>query len=117
MTLSTLIGKPAWMNDPHVKCSGLGELFYPTQLSVEVAKAKAVCNGQDGGPVCPFHDLCLKYAIENHETFGVWGGTSERDRRKIQSARRRLKNKHIFTLEDVRFPDVVIIRKQCVRAS
>jgi WhiB family redox-sensing transcriptional regulator len=33
---------------------------------------------------------CLAYALENNEQFGIWGGTSERDRRVL--ARRRAAN-------------------------
>ena len=50
------------------------------------------------------------HAIDNHEPYGVWGGTSERDRRKIQRARNKFKNPHIYTLEDVRFPNTVLVK-------
>jgi len=32
---------------------------------------------------CPVSQLCLEYALANNERFGVWGGKSERQRRKI----------------------------------
>jgi WhiB family redox-sensing transcriptional regulator len=32
---------------------------------------------------------CLEYALEHHVDHGVWGGKSERERRRIQRARRR----------------------------
>lgn len=95
--------------------------MYPNQPSSEVARAKALCNGytytDDDGkekvePACPMRKMCLMHAIDNREPYGVWGGTSERDRRKIQRARNRFKNLHIYSLEDVRFPHIVLVRQR-----
>lgn len=105
---------PAWMDDPGVKCKGLTTFFYPNRPSSEVAQAKGVCNGLDGQLPCPFRDECLRYAIDNHEGYGVWGGTSERDRRKIQRARNRYKSFRIYNLEDVRFPEAVTVEMRSV---
>lgn len=105
---------PAWMDEPGVKCKGLTTFFYPNKPSSEVAQAKAVCNGLDGHPPCPFRHSCLRHAIINHESYGVWGGTSERDRRKIQRARNRFKNNAIFNMEDVRFPQAMVVKRQRV---
>lgn len=55
-------------------------LFFPSD-GVGVEKAKAVCEG------CPVATQCLEYAIENRIDHGVWGGTSERQRRRIIRAR------------------------------
>lgn len=102
------------MDDDRVKCKGVTEFFYPNHPSSEVALAKAVCNGSLKGGVCAFRDTCLKFAIDHHESYGVWGGTSERDRRKIQRARNKYGNAKIYNLEDVRFPAVVIVKSQPV---
>jgi hypothetical protein len=102
----------AWMDDQRVKCKGLTDFFYPNKPSSEVTQAKAVCNGLDGNPPCPMRHICLQHAIDFHEAYGVWGGTSERDRRKIQRARNRYKNRRIYNLEDVRFPTTVVIRRR-----
>jgi WhiB family redox-sensing transcriptional regulator len=32
---------------------------------------------------------CLEYAMENHMDHGVWGGTAERERRRLHRQRRR----------------------------
>jgi hypothetical protein len=105
---------PEWMNDQRIKCKGLVAFFYPNKPNSEVAKAKAVCNGLDGSPPCVFRETCLKHAIDNHEAYGVWGGTSERDRRKIQRARNKYKNPRIYNLEGVKFPRVQAIKQRDV---
>jgi len=38
---------------------------------------------------CPVADACREYALANNITHGVWGGTSERQRRRILRDRRR----------------------------
>lgn len=42
------------------------------------APAKKVCMA------CPVRTECLEYALENNENHGVWGGLSERQRRKLK---------------------------------
>ena len=39
---------------------------------------------------CPVKAPCLEYAMANHIDHGVWGGTSERERRRIARQRRHL---------------------------
>lgn len=42
---------------------------------------------------CPVMERCLDWALESGQDYGVWGGTNEEDRRRIQrrAARLRLK--------------------------
>lgn len=57
--------------------------FFPAgDDAAEVERAKAVCSG------CPVREECLAYAIETHQTHGIWGGRTPRERRRI---RRRLR--------------------------
>lgn len=105
---------PEWMDDQRVKCKGLTSFFFPNRPSSEVAKAKAVCNGLDGNRACPMRETCIRHAIDNHEPYGVWGGTSERDRRRIHQARKRLKNVNIYSLEDVKFPNVTMVKRRYI---
>ena len=113
VVLDDYVRKTSWMDDPRVKCRGTSPaLFYPNQPSSEVARAKAVCNGEDGSPPCPMKSVCIRHAIDENEMYGVWGGTSERDRRKIQRARRRTKNLNIYSLEDVRFPGLITVGRR-----
>lgn len=68
------------------------DLFFPIGTSgpavVQAEEAKAVCRRR-----CPVMETCLEWALENEEQVGVWGGTDEQDRRRIQrrAARLRLK--------------------------
>ena len=60
------------------------DLFFPvgtTGAAVDqIAAAKAVCD------VCSAKESCLQFAIENNQDSGVWGGTSEDERRKLRRA-------------------------------
>jgi len=57
------------------------EIFFPSDgVGVEVARRYCA--------ECPVKGPCLEYALENHIEHGVWGGASERERRRIARARR-----------------------------
>ena len=65
-------------------CRGVDpELFFPVGSSGpalhQIAQAKAVCAG------CLVRDDCLSYAVTTGQSAGIWGGTSEEERRKIRS--------------------------------
>lgn len=63
------------------------ELFFPagrTGPAMQLAEAaKAVCAR------CPVADACLRYALETNQEYGVWGGTSEDERREMRASVRR----------------------------
>jgi len=40
-----------------------------------------VCKG------CEVREQCLDYALANGEKFGIWGGLSERERRRLRRQR------------------------------
>lgn len=64
-------------------CLGVSaELFFP-ERGASTTEAKAVCKG------CVVREACLEFAIRHGEKFGVWGGLSERERRRIRRARAR----------------------------
>ena len=56
------------------------DLFFPNR-GASTRKAKQICSE------CPVQKHCLEYAIVNAEKFGIWGGLSERERRKIRKDR------------------------------
>ena len=53
------------------------EAFFP-EKGGSTREAKKVCQG------CEVKSECLDYALENDERFGIWGGLSERERRKLK---------------------------------
>jgi WhiB family redox-sensing transcriptional regulator len=57
------------------------EAFFP-EKGGSTREAKRVCSG------CAVRDECLEYALANDERFGIWGGLSERERRRVRLARR-----------------------------
>ncbi len=56
------------------------EIFFPERGGSSKA-ARAVC------AQCSVRAQCLEYALNNKEQFGIWGGTSERERRRIRKER------------------------------
>jgi WhiB family redox-sensing transcriptional regulator len=64
------------------------DLFFPVGTTghalVQIERAKAVCNE------CPAKVDCLEFALTTNQDSGIWGGTSEEERRAI---RRRLANR------------------------
>src|SRR5699024_397846 len=53
------------------------EAFFP-EKGGSTREAKKVCVS------CEVRAECLEYALENDERFGIWGGLSERERRKLK---------------------------------
>ena len=62
-------------------CLGVDpDLFFP-ERGASTREAKSVCAG------CEVKDDCLEYALVNGEKFGIWGGLSERERRRLRRQR------------------------------
>jgi WhiB family redox-sensing transcriptional regulator len=57
------------------------EAFFP-EKGGSTREAKRVCAG------CPVRLQCLEMALQNDERFGIWGGLSERERRRVRLQRR-----------------------------
>lgn len=76
MDLRALMERPTWMADAN--CRGLDpELFFPSR-SEATGPAKAVCRA------CDVQAECLAYGMNNGERHGIWGGLSERERRRLR---------------------------------
>jgi WhiB family redox-sensing transcriptional regulator len=53
------------------------ESFFP-EKGGSTREAKKICSS------CEVRGECLEYALSNDERFGIWGGLSERERRKLR---------------------------------
>lgn len=56
------------------------DLFFP-ERGASTRTAKGICRE------CSVRTECLEFAIVSSEKFGIWGGLSERERRKIRRER------------------------------
>lgn len=67
-------------------CRDFPEVDFFTDVGSAIANAKAICLR------CPVWNQCLEFAVR-HDEVGVWGGTTRRERRRLESARR-LEQRH-----------------------
>jgi WhiB family transcriptional regulator, redox-sensing transcriptional regulator len=69
----------AWQDS--ASCTGAdADLFFP-ERGASTRRAKQIC------AECTVRVECLEYAICTGEKFGIWGGLSERERRRIRKER------------------------------
>lgn len=71
--------KGAWTQN--AACQGVDtEIFYPATPDEE-AEALSIC------ATCPVRAQCLDYAIRNREIYGIWGGATPEQRRRMRRER------------------------------
>lgn len=77
------IDRPDWAHRAACAAPGVDRrIFFPGQ-GEDARPAKAICAR------CPVAVECLTFALDNGERFGIWGGTSQRERRLIRRDRAR----------------------------
>jgi WhiB family redox-sensing transcriptional regulator len=70
-----------WRN--RAACRGIDpDIFFPV-TEEDAEPAKAICDA------CPVREACLEFALAAREREGVWGGCTERERRRIVRQRRK----------------------------
>jgi WhiB family redox-sensing transcriptional regulator len=69
----------AWMDEG--LCNGMDPALFFPERGASTREAKDTCRA------CPVRMECLEYALERGEKFGIWGGLSERERRRIRKQR------------------------------
>jgi WhiB family transcriptional regulator, redox-sensing transcriptional regulator len=72
----------------HAACRGEDpELFFPVgstgPMLEQIAKAKEVC------AECPVREVCLDFALNTGQGYGIWGGLTEDERRSLRRRRQR----------------------------
>ncbi len=73
------MGELSWQD--YANCRGAdADLFFP-ERGASTRKAKAICGE------CQVKAQCLDFAIDVGEKFGIWGGMSERERRRVRRDR------------------------------
>jgi WhiB family redox-sensing transcriptional regulator len=72
-------GERRWQEEAN--CLGVDpDLFFP-ERGASTREAKSVCHA------CLVRGECLEYALAHGEKFGIWGGLSERERRRVRRQR------------------------------
>lgn len=71
-----------WRADALCATEAKTRLFFPVGVTgaaeVQIQEAKAVCAR------CPVREACLEFAISTNQEYGIWGGTSEEERRVLR---------------------------------
>lgn len=75
-------------------CRGADECVFFPERGASTKEAKGMC------AICPIKADCLEYALVAKEKFGIWGGTSERERRRLRRKRREQKALEMLMLEE-----------------
>lgn len=74
-----------WQERANCRTADL-EVFYSTEEE-DIRSALAYCR------TCAVREACRDHAMTYREAFGVWGGTTERERRRVFRAERRNRRK------------------------
>ena len=78
MSLDDLLGAAEQEWQEQALCAQTDpEAFFP-EKGGSTREAKRICQA------CAVRDECLEYALLNDERFGIWGGLSERERRRLK---------------------------------
>jgi hypothetical protein len=70
-------GRERCITTSHGKSGPAAESFFP-EKGGSSREAKRICAD------CPVRIECLNYALRRDERYGVWGGMSERERRRLK---------------------------------
>jgi WhiB family redox-sensing transcriptional regulator len=77
LTLEDFLQRPAWHQE--AACAGQTDLFFVK--GTPPTRTRQICGG------CPVREECLAYALADPELVGLWGGTTERERRELRRQR------------------------------
>jgi WhiB family redox-sensing transcriptional regulator len=71
---------PAWMDDG--LCAQTDPALFFPESGESPRLARSIC------AECPVRDLCLAWALDHDERFGIFGGTTPAERKKIRKEQR-----------------------------
>lgn len=78
----TSIGDRSWV--ANAACRDVPTALFFPERGENAPEAKGICRS------CPVRCECREYALANGEKFGIWGGMSERERRRVRRLRPRV---------------------------
>lgn len=79
-SLADLLPRTEWQDQAACQDADI-DLFFSLNDS-DQEQALALCDR------CPVRDACLQHALAHRETFGIWGGTREAERRRMLRGQR-----------------------------
>lgn len=77
-TLQTFANTEHWTGEASCAEVGHGGDFWFVEKGGSVKDAKTICRD------CPVRSECLQYALKNRESFGIWGGLTQGERRRLE---------------------------------
>jgi WhiB family transcriptional regulator, redox-sensing transcriptional regulator len=80
-TLSELVPTDGWQRDAACRDADPEQFFSNDDRDREAALAMCAA--------CPVRTECLEHALATRESYGIWGGTDEHDRKRLLRRRRR----------------------------
>ena len=78
MTLDELFGAVEQEWQDQALCAQTDPAAFFPEKGGSTREAKRICKA------CAVRDECLEYALEHDERFGIWGGLSDRERRRLK---------------------------------
>jgi len=79
LTLEDFLGRPEWHQ--RAACRGVGPTDYVRGPKADYEANRALCAD------CPVRQECLEMALVDDGLAGLWGGTTELERRELRRAR------------------------------
>ncbi len=70
---------PDWHRDAACRDVADPDIFYPSSGQTG-AEAKEICKG------CPVRAVCLEWALDTCEPFGIWGARTAKERKALRRA-------------------------------
>lgn len=91
MALSLVLPPPvlvAWDWQESALCRGMdSDLFFSPESERGLAKRQRVGQAKEVCARCPVVERCRSHALESHEPYGVWGGTTPEERQRLLTPR------------------------------
>ena len=79
----TLQVTQSWRSAGRCRGSDPAIFYPPPEDEILAEEAKMICT------TCPVRQPCLEHALSTREKHGVWGGLTERERRRVLRQRRK----------------------------